>query len=178
MKTYLILWTKALFFLPGTLLHELCHYITAKLLFARVVGFSLYPKMQRDASGSIIGFQYGSVEFHPRIKVLNFIIGLSPMILWALLLFFLDLVHIISISETSFVVLWENIIRPSSVFILYVCIQLFYSGFPSTADLKVSFSGFFSLSGFIFFALVISYVLFFSRLSINHQSSPEAGIWL
>ncbi|MGD2078985.1 MAG: hypothetical protein PVH18_11415 [Chloroflexota bacterium] len=68
----------ALILLPGVLLHELSHWITAKLLRVRTGAFSILPKIGRDGT-----VQLGSVEYYKTRGVgpiRESLIGSAPLV--------------------------------------------------------------------------------------------------
>lgn len=65
----------ALLFFPGVLLHELSHYLMAKLLLVRTANFSMIP--QAKANGSV---QLGYVSVRKVDKLRDALIGLAPLI--------------------------------------------------------------------------------------------------
>jgi hypothetical protein len=161
-KEYLIFWLKAFFFLSGTFLHELSHFIAAKLTGSRVTGFSIIPHLHRDHKmGRTLGYEYGEVHFYPRFKVLNFIVGLAPISLWVGLWFILTYTGIVIAKESTFNINYENLLDPSLLWVWFAIIQLCVRGFPSSVDIKMSIKGLFSFSGFITiagFILVYIYI--------------------
>ncbi|HQN43153.1 MAG TPA: hypothetical protein PLA25_03385 [Anaerolineaceae bacterium] len=76
----------ALLFFPGTLLHELSHYLTAKILGVRTGRFSLTP--QRLPNGRL---QLGFIETAPTDVFRDALIGLAPLITGGLLTAWLGL---------------------------------------------------------------------------------------
>ncbi|RME99978.1 MAG: hypothetical protein D6768_13880 [Chloroflexi bacterium] len=68
-------WVFWVFFLPGTLLHELSHWVTAKLLHVKTRGFSVWPKQKR--SGEL---QMGAVQVEVSDPFRHAIIGVAPLI--------------------------------------------------------------------------------------------------
>lgn len=73
------IWLDFLIRLPGTILHELAHYLAAKLTGSRVISFSLWPSVQNDT------IQYGSVTAAYRYKVLMIPVAIAPLIWWVVL---------------------------------------------------------------------------------------------
>ena len=57
-KTYNSMWASALVNIPGTLLHELMHFVVGLVLNAQPSNFCLFPK--KNSSG---GYVMGSVGF-------------------------------------------------------------------------------------------------------------------
>ncbi|MCX7928782.1 MAG: hypothetical protein N2558_03825 [Patescibacteria group bacterium] len=63
----------AVFFLPGTFLHELSHFVMAKLLGVRVEKFNLFPVF---AESKIV---LGSVSLQKTDFIRRFIVGVAPL---------------------------------------------------------------------------------------------------
>ncbi len=72
----------AFLFLPGTFLHELSHFLMAKALRVRTVGFTLIPKIGSD---SIV---LGSVGIEKPDPIRRFLIGIAPFLIGTTLLLF------------------------------------------------------------------------------------------
>lgn len=73
MKKYFL----ALLFLPGTFLHELSHFLMAKILFVKVVSFNIFPKKVENE------FRLGSVTTVKTDLVRGTLIGLAPFLVGA-----------------------------------------------------------------------------------------------
>lgn len=69
------LWIFWVLFLPGTLLHELSHWLTARLLWVKTRGFSVWPKPKK--SGEL---QMGAIQIDATDPFRHSIIGLAPLI--------------------------------------------------------------------------------------------------
>jgi hypothetical protein len=69
------IWIFSLVFFPGVMLHELSHFLTAKLLGIRTGNFSLIP--QAMPGGRL---QLGYVETSPSDIVRDSIVGVAPLI--------------------------------------------------------------------------------------------------
>ena len=65
----------ALLFFPGVLLHELSHYLMARLLLVRTAGFSMIPQARADGS-----VQLGFVSVRKVDKLRDALIGLAPLV--------------------------------------------------------------------------------------------------
>lgn len=65
----------ALLFLPGTLLHEIAHWLAAVLLFVSVGNISLIPKLEKG------GLKLGSVSIEKTDPARRFLIGSAPVFL-------------------------------------------------------------------------------------------------
>ncbi len=64
----------ALVFFPGTLIHELAHFLMAKILFVRTGKISLTPQLQES------GIRLGSVEVAKTDMIRRFLIGVAPLL--------------------------------------------------------------------------------------------------
>lgn len=69
------IWIFSLVFFPGVMLHELSHFMTAKLLRVRTGRFSLIPQSMPDGR-----LQLGYVETEPSDIFRDSIVGVAPLI--------------------------------------------------------------------------------------------------
>ncbi|MBF0380030.1 MAG: hypothetical protein HQL69_03375 [Magnetococcales bacterium] len=116
----------------GTFCHELAHFLVGFLLWAKPVGFSLWPKRQ---SGG--GFVLGSVSFN-NITFFNAIpTALAPLLL-IVLAYYIELNFFTLFYETTL------------TFILYVFIivVILENAIPSATDFKVAFN---NIPGVVFY---------------------------
>jgi hypothetical protein len=72
--------TYAIFFLPGTLVHEFSHWLMAQALGVKTTGFRVLPRL--DRKGVI---QLGAVDVRGGGLVQHTLIGMAPMLLGGLL---------------------------------------------------------------------------------------------
>lgn len=72
-------WLFWVLFLPGTLLHEISHWLTAKLLGVKTGKFSLWPKKKKGGE-----LQLGSVQVEVVDPFRYSLIGLAPLIFGSL----------------------------------------------------------------------------------------------
>ncbi len=68
-------WIFWVMFLPGTLLHEVSHWLTARLLGVRTGKFSLWPKLKKGGE-----LQMGAVQVDVADPFRHSLIGLAPLI--------------------------------------------------------------------------------------------------
>ena len=68
------IWFFWVLFLPGTLLHELSHWVTAKLVGVKTTGFSVWPKQKRGGQ-----LQMGAVQVYVNDPFRHSLIGLAPL---------------------------------------------------------------------------------------------------
>lgn len=87
----------SMLFFPGVLLHELSHFVMAKLLGVRTGGFSLMPQVLPD--GRII---LGYVETQRSDIVRDSLIGLAPLLAGGLFLAYA------SIYKLNLLLLWQT----------------------------------------------------------------------
>lgn len=88
----------AILFLPGTVVHELSHFLSATVLFVRTGKITLWPEIDEK------GVKLGSVEIAKTDPIRRFIIGVAPFIFGTLILLAI-LVYISSgFGENSLVV--------------------------------------------------------------------------
>jgi hypothetical protein len=90
----------SLLFLPGVLLHEISHFIMAKLLEVPTGRFSIIPR--KLESGSI---QLGYVETASTDFVRDALIGMAPLISGVIFVAF------VGVSRLGFNLLWGSLIR-------------------------------------------------------------------
>jgi hypothetical protein len=69
------IWVFWVLFLPGTFLHELSHWLTAKLLRVKTGRFSLWPKLNRKGQ-----LQMGAVQVEVTDPFRHSLIGLAPLV--------------------------------------------------------------------------------------------------
>jgi hypothetical protein len=87
----------SMLFFPGVLLHELSHFIVAKLLGVRTGGFSLLPQVLPD--GRLI---LGYVETQRTDVVRDSLIGLAPLVAGGLFIAYA------SIYKLNLLLLWQT----------------------------------------------------------------------
>ncbi|MDA8433120.1 MAG: hypothetical protein M0Z60_09180 [Nitrospiraceae bacterium] len=151
--------SKLVFFFPGTVLHELAHYVTA-LLLGRAEGFSVSPKREGNT------YVLGSVRSTTRYRVLSSFIALAPLIWWLVLFLLFRHIHIIG-TDGGVPRIHPGVIREklrsfglSDALFLWLFLQLLWAGRPSLPDMKHAARGIFSPSGLLLAAAlaVVSYL--------------------
>jgi hypothetical protein len=73
------MWLYWVLFLPGTFVHELSHWLTAKLLLVPTSRFSLWPQMKKGGE-----LQMGSVQVEVSDPFRHSLIGLAPLLFGSL----------------------------------------------------------------------------------------------
>ena len=146
--------TKSILLLPGTFAHELMHLLVATITGSRITSFSLIPKLTIMKNGKY-NAEFGSVGFRPKIKAFNFLVGLAPLLLWAVIGGVLYKVNILSYSEEQGVMIdFNKFFDIASFWIWVLIIELGWGSLPSSVDIKTSLKGFFSISGLILIGII------------------------
>lgn len=137
-----VVYSMAFLFLPGTIIHELAHYIMANLLFVRTGEIELMPKMQGDS------IKLGSVSIVKPDPFRYFLIGIAPF-LSGIALILLTLYY--GVSHDIFSNTWLMIVLG------YLVFQIGNSMFSSKKDMEGAFE-FFVL---VFIIAIVAYVVGF-----------------
>ena len=134
-----IMYLQFVLLFPGILLHEVNHWIAAKLLGVRTLGFSVWP--QKKGGGK---FQYGSVRIASADIVRSSLIGLAPFVGASLVLILIgryalgaeSLRQVIALGQWNF--LWGTLAEatksPDFWVWLYLIFAVSNAMFPSAAD--------------------------------------------
>lgn len=148
----LTIYILAFIFLPGTIIHELSHFLSAGLLFVHVGEIEFMPILNGDQ------VKLGSVEIGKTGILKRMLIGLAPVfiglsLIIGLLWFFKD--GIITTSS-----LWQTLL------ILYAVFEIGNTMFSSSKDLEGALT-FFGTLLIVFLTFVIT--LFLTHNSISFQ---------
>ena len=153
---------KLIFYFPGTVLHELAHYIAA-LLLGKAEGFSVVPRTEGDT------YVLGSVKSRTRYKVLSSFIALAPIIWWIILFLTLRHLHVIGMGRNSPHIHFSAIAKKLrtftllDVFFFWLFIQMLWAGRLSFPDIKNFFRGLFSFSGLVL--VIVAAAAYYLRYS-------------
>lgn len=133
---------------PGTLLHELAHYITAHILGVRTFDFVLLPKLEENT------VRLGSVSVAKSDSLRRMLIGIAPLVYGLGIIFFM----LWWVYQQQHVVIWQVIVVGILVF------QISNTMFPSKADLEGTMPFFILLlcvflAGFYLFGYEAAYSL-------------------
>lgn len=149
-----------LLFLPGTFLHELSHYIAAKLLFVRVGKFSLRPEKRETE------IVLGSVAIEKTNIVKRLIIGAAPVIVGLFLI--IGIVYLVVTHELTSD--WRVV-----AFLSYFIFVVGNTMFSSKKDMEGAWK-------VIIFSLVIGVILYLLGLRVYFDADVEvlkiAGLYL
>lgn len=133
----------SLFNLPGTILHELMHFIVGLILFATPKGFSLIPRRIGDS------ITMGSVSFVGLTLFNRIPVAMAPILLLPISIYliesFSNILIPMDINISTFIL---------SMFFGYILYVIILSSIPSTTDFKVAFQSLL----FIPIILLIAYI--------------------
>jgi len=132
------LWVFFLVFLPGTLVHELSHWLTAKLLGVRTGRIVIWPQAKRDGTVWL-----GAIQIARTDPVRSSLIGLAPLISGSLLVALigahlqLDTVGD-ALASGHWELVWEALVRSVSLSDFWLWTYLLFAianrMLPSPAD--------------------------------------------
>lgn len=131
-------WLFWVLFLPGTFLHEISHWLTARLLGVRTGKFSLWPKPKRKGV-----LQMGAVQVEVSDPFRHSLIGVAPLIFGSaavfLLGYWLDLEQVaIAFSsgnpETMWRAITDMLLIPDIWLWLYLIFAISNAMLPSASD--------------------------------------------
>jgi hypothetical protein len=121
--------------LPGTLLHELSHWLTAKLLGVRTAGMTLRPKVGRGNQA-----QFGSVTIGRTDPIRESLIGVAPLLIGSAVVVAIASWQLRSLSlasspiELAQEVLVALIRMPDAGLWLYIMLSISNAMLPSASD--------------------------------------------
>ncbi len=152
---------KVIFYVFGTFMHEIVHYVAA-LLLGKAEGFSIMPHVE---GGS---FVFGSVKSRVRYKVLSSFVAMAPLLWWAVLFLILRHLRLIELSgrmpNVRFGFLVERLqsFSVKDALFIWLFLQMLWAGMLSTQDVKNFFKGLLSVSGCVLVAIA-AVLVYFSR---------------
>lgn len=128
-----------IFNFPGTVVHELSHFILGLIFLAKPKNYTLIPKKTEN------GYVLGSVSF-TNIRWYNAIpIGMSPLILLPLSLYLIFILININMTNIEFFIY------------TYIISSILISSKPSTTDIYVALE---SKIGILFYLAIIAFIIF------------------
>lgn len=142
----------ALLFFPGTVIHELSHFLMAALLFVPVGEMNFWPKMEDENT-----VRLGSVQIAETDIFRRFLIGAAPFLFGVLLLLGL-LFYLVS----------QHLLTHQWIFFLmvYVAFEIGNTMFSSKKDME----GALELFGVILFFIIVFYFLGIRIPSFNPET--------
>lgn len=141
-----ILYYIGLLYFPGTVLHELSHFLSAVLLRVPVASFSIIPRV------TATGIVFGRVSVQKVDPFRSAIIAIAPLVTGAVGLFFT--LRWLQINATTNV---------QTVLIGYLSLCLVNMMIPSKQDMKVALPGILIVSAIVGFLYL---VFFLSRMQL------------
>jgi hypothetical protein len=137
----------AIIFLPGTVLHEYAHYLTAALLGLEVRGFSIIPSW-KDRS-----LRLGHVIYVRKDRIRGTLVGTAPLFVGLLVLYGIFYVNFLSYNSIF--------IKSVTIYLIVIVCSTMYS---SKQDLK-------DLAGIVPVLIVIC-IIYFLLVLYFHISLP------
>lgn len=129
----------SILFLPGVLLHELSHFLMAKLMFVRTGRFSLVPRQLED--GRLL---LGYVETAPADFLRDSLIGVAPLISGGLFVYYVGRVRLnmVGLWDTFSGLNWNPVMerlgqmysQPDFWIWFYLLVAVSSTMFPSSSD--------------------------------------------
>jgi hypothetical protein len=176
---YIKVFSQFIFYLAGTFLHEIAHYIVAKLTFSttpneafieeedrsgnkitkKVSGFTIVPRITKN---QVI---YGHVLAVPKFKIFYLPIAIAPLVWIVTLYYLLAYFGYLNIDITNGGIYidfaYGSFFTFDNWILVYISLQLLWAGTPSSQDIKMAFSGLFSIS-----SLAVTCVLYACYITI------------
>ena len=129
----------AIFFLPGTLVHEFSHWFMAQLLGVKTTGFRVLPRLSRKGV-----IQLGAVDVRGGNVLEHTLIGMAPMLVGGLLTLGLSYILVdtdtlsAAVHDEQFSSVWATargmFTHPDALILLYLLFTISGSMFLSASD--------------------------------------------
>jgi len=141
----LTVWIFSILFLPGTIIHELSHFLMAVALFVPVGKFEIFPEIIDE------GIKLGSVAIAKTDPIRRLFIGAAPFIFGNLIIFF-----------TLYIPTQNNLLENWLYYLIigYIVFQIGNTMFSSKKDLEGAWKA------LVIFAAIFT-SLFILRININ-----------
>lgn len=151
MKENVTVWLLSIVFLPGTLVHELAHFVVAEFLLVPARDLQLIPQIQLDRTVKLGGVQIAHTD-----RVRRFIIGVAPILIGLLLLW-----------VGQYLVLGTMKYTVVAYFLYYFLLfQVSHTMFSSRKDLEGAVWGILGI-GIVFFLIrILSEVISISYVNV------------
>lgn len=160
---------KTIFYLPGTLLHEVAHLVGFKLMGFRNLKLSVIPKNILSSYEITMGTATASLpDNYSKIRLI--FPSIFPKIFIVALYYFLKYYNIIELEAYSNAftvsIYYEHLslLDYRTYLILYVFSQLIWASSLSFQDWKMFFTGLFSLGG-----MIVVVAIFIAALSFQYM---------
>lgn len=133
------IYTAWLFYLLGTFLHEMAHFMVSLLTYGKPESFSIIPKREGNS------YIFGSVT-STNLKWYNkFLVSLAPLLILPLVYVF-DMYYFSYFEDTFY----------TQLLYIFLIVVLIDNSIPSSTDFKIAFSGY----SYVFWLSLI-FVLFY-----------------
>lgn len=87
-KEKIVFWIISLLYLPGTILHEMGHFLMATILFLKVRDVNIFPEIKEDY------IKLGSVLYEKKDFVRSFIVGIAPFFAGIFFFYYLSIFNL------------------------------------------------------------------------------------
>ncbi len=108
----------SLIFLPGTIIHEMAHFLAAIALFLRVHEVHVFPEWEKNY------IKLGRVVYEKRDVIRSIFVGIAPVIIGLLFFWWFSAIDVLSISHIGF-----------RIFMVYAIFIISSTMFSSKQDL-------------------------------------------
>jgi hypothetical protein len=120
---YVVFAIIALIFLPGTLFHELAHYVMAIMLFLHVTDFTIVPRWYKS------DITLGRVTYYKRDVIRSILVGVAPLL--AGILFFLGIAYFHVFPQASQGYIYNAVF----IYLIFVISTSMYSSKQDLVDI-------------------------------------------
>lgn len=149
----MIVWS--IIFLPGTLIHEISHFLVAALTGARTGKIEIFPEYLEDSDEESTHVALGSVQTQKLNPIRGFLMGIAPFIFGMALLVWLAFLLQTAYSEgNTWLVILEG----------YLFFTIANSFFPSWTDIKQTLP-------FVIISLVVALLAWYFGFQISLSST-------
>lgn len=100
----LAFWVISILFFPGTVIHELSHFLTALLLFLRVKDIEIFPNFEK---GSL---KLGRVIYEKKDFFRSFLVGVSPLFFGTFVLYIIFYFKLFPSKDLFINIFWGYLI--------------------------------------------------------------------
>ena len=152
--------TWSIFFLPGTIIHEISHFLIAALTGARTGKIEIFPEYLEEKNKEKGGVALGYVETQTLNPIQGFLVGIAPFVSGAIILVYLASLIQLSFQDKNYQLLALE---------LYLFFTVANSFFPSWSDIKQTLP-----------LIVISLIVVVLAWYFGFQLliSPSSEIWI
>ena len=85
----------SLIFLPGTIIHELAHFLAAITMFLRVHEVHVFPQWEKDY------IKLGRVIYEKKDVIRSIFVGIAPVIIGLLFFWWFSVIDVLSVEDTK-----------------------------------------------------------------------------